>query len=77
MKRSEAITIIELWQSKGYFEPELDAAISLALYALQEPREMRCGGCQQFVDKDANGTGWCEEHDRKAHCDEQPCGHFE
>lgn len=45
MKRSDAIAIIEREQNKGHFEPELDTAISVALYALQEPREMCCGGC--------------------------------
>ena len=64
-------------QSKGHFEPELDTAISVALHALQEPREMCCGGCQRFGDEDANGVGWCEEHDREAYCDEPPCGYFE
>lgn len=77
MKRSDAIAIIEREQSKGHFEPELDTAISVALHALQEPREMCCGGCQRFGDEDANGVGWCEEHDREAHCDEPPCGYFE
>ena len=65
MKRSDAIAIIEREQSKGHFEPELDTAISVALHALQEPREMCCGGCQRFGDEDANGVGWCEEHDRE------------
>ena len=69
MKRSDAIAIIEREQSKGHFEPELDTAISVALHALQEPREMCCGGCQRFGDEDANGVGWCEEHDREAYCD--------
>ena len=59
MKRSDAIAIIEREQSKGHFEPELDTAISVALHALQEPREMCCGGCQRFGDEDANGVGWC------------------
>lgn len=77
MKRSDAIAIIEREQSKGHFEPELDTAISVALHALQEPREMCCGGCQRFEDEDANGVGWCEEHDREAYCDEPPCGYFE
>ena len=40
MKRSDAIAIIEREQNKGHFEPELDTAISIALYALKEPREM-------------------------------------
>ena len=44
MKRSDAIAIIEREQNKGHFEPELDTAISIALYALKEPREMCCGG---------------------------------
>lgn len=49
----------------------------VALHALKEPREMCCGGCQRFTDEDANGVGWCEEHDREAYCDEPPCGYFE
>lgn len=77
MKRSDAIAIIEREQSKGHFEPELDTAISIALHALKEPREMCCGGCQQFTDEDVNGVGWCEEHDCEAYCDEPPCGYFE
>jgi hypothetical protein len=77
MKRSDAIAIIEREQSKGHFEPELDTAISVALHALKEPREMCCGGCQRFTDEDVNGVGWCEEHDREAYCDEPPCGYFE
>ena len=75
MKRSDAIAIIE--REQGHFEPELDTAISIALYALKEPREMCCGGCQRFTDEDVNGVGWCEEHDREAYCDEPPCGYFE
>ena len=35
MKRSDAIAIIEREQNKGHFEPELDTAISIALYALK------------------------------------------
>lgn len=77
MKRSDAIAIIEREQNKGHFEPELDTAISIALYALKEPREMCCGGCQRFTDEDVNGVGWCEEHDREAYCDEPPSGYFE
>ena len=75
--RSDAIAIIEREQSKGRFESELDTAIGIALHALKEPREMCCGGCQRFGDEDANGVGWCEEHDREAYCDEPPCGYFE
>lgn len=77
VSQQEANAIIEREQSKGHFEPELDTAISVALHALQEPREMCCGGCQRFGDEDANGVGWCEEHDREAYCDEPPCGYFE
>lgn len=77
MKRCDAIAIIEREQNKGHFEPKLDEAISLALYALKDPDVMSCGYCCQFADEGVNGDGWCKEHDRTAHCDDSPCGHYE
>ena len=52
-------------------------AIQMALNALEFPECMNCGSCQRFVDEDAEGNGWCEEHDRSAKCSDGVCGYYE
>ncbi len=52
-------------------------AMKLALFALENPQCVTCGGCAKFSDEDTEGRGWCEPNDRPAHCDEGPCGRYE
>lgn len=83
MKRADAIkTIEEIFDTDKYgfrdsFTDEQGAAIRMALTALKNPECMSCGYCQRFADEDAEGEGWCEEHDRASFCDDSPCGYYE
>lgn len=83
MKRADAVKIIhEIFETDTYgfrdsMTDEQIEAIWMALNALEFPECMNCGGCQRFVDEDAEGDGWCEEHDRSAKCSDGVCGYYE
>lgn len=55
---------------------EQDEAIRFALFALEHPERIRCGGCETFADEDVNGDGWCSRKDKFAACDDDACGAF-
>lgn len=52
-------------------------AVRVAYRALKNPDSLTCGCCQRMVDETTEGDGWCEEHDRKAFCDDPACPHYE
>lgn len=60
-----------------FFNNGFGAALELAIYALEHPEKMCCGGCEFFCDEEAEGRGWCHYHDRYAECDDCPCHGFE
>lgn len=61
----------------GSMSDEQIEAIRMAYRALKNPECMTCECCQRFVDETAEGDGWCEEHDRKAMCNDPACGYYE
>lgn len=56
-----------------FFHEGFGAALELAIFALEFPEKMCCGGCEFFCDEDAEGRGWCYHHDRYAECDDRVC----
>ncbi len=79
MKRGEAIFRIEREQDLGHFEPKLDDAISLALFALKAPNEMHCSRCVSFIrrESDADGRGYCKARKAETLCSDGPCDDYE
>lgn len=83
MKKSEAEkTLKEMLETDslgilGSMSDEQIEAVKLAYHALRNPECMACGYCQRFVDETVDGDGWCEEHDRKAMCNDPACGCYE
>lgn len=59
------------------FTDKREAALSMALKVLKEPDLLCCGGCGKFGYECVDGDGWCEEHDRVAYCDDEPCKFYE
>ena len=59
------------------FTDEQEAALSMALKILKETDSLCCGGCRKFGYECADGDGWCDEHDRVAYCDDEPCKFYE
>lgn len=61
----------------GSMSDEQVTAVTMAYRALKNPDCMTCEYCQRFVDETVEGDGWCEEHDRKAMCNDPACGYYE
>lgn len=61
----------------GSMSDEQVTAVTMAYRALKNTDCMTCEYCQRFVDETVEGDGWCEEHDRKAMCNDPACGYYE
>lgn len=61
----------------GSMSDEQITAVTMAYQALKNPDCMACEYCRRFVDETTEGDGWCEEHDRKAMCNDPACGYYE
>lgn len=82
IRRCAIKTIEEIFNQDRYgirtsFTDDQEAAIALALNALKNPECMCCGYCKNMTDEDAQGRGWCQQHNREAYCDDFPCGDYE
>lgn len=79
MNRVEAIYRIERELDNRSFEPKLDDAISLALFALKAPEEMCCRRCENFTECEdaADGWGHCKEFDRDTCRSDGACEYYE
>lgn len=83
MNQEEAVKVLkELLEHDslgilGSMSDEQIEAVKLALFELENPECVNCGGCVKFSDEDAEGYGWCEPNGWTAHCDEGPCGKYE
>lgn len=83
MDRANAIEIIEeifgedRYGIRDTLTDEQIEAIQIALHSLKAPECMSCGYCQELADEDSDGWGWCKQHDRAAHCNDEPCLSYE
>lgn len=83
MNQEEAVKVLkELLEHDslgilGSMSDEQIEAVKLALFELENPECVNCGGCAKFTEEDAMGRGWCEPNDRPAHYKEGPCGRYE